>query len=339
MILVTGATGHIGNVLLRQLNSIGVKPRVLVLPSEDIEPIRGLDFEVVQGDVLDIASLDRAFENVTAVFHLAGLITIMPGKNETVHKVNVEGTGNIIDACFRHNVQRLVYTSSIHALKRISHGKAMDESLPFDPDNPYGAYDRSKAEASLLIKDAISKGLDAVIVCPTGVIGPFDFRVSEMGQLVVDCLKSRNQLYIDGAYDFVDVRDVATGLIRAWTDGKKGETYILSGHKTTVLEFIQALKSISGRKIGFIKVPLYLAKFFAYFTPAYYSITGTKPRFTPYSIEVLQSNCDISHAKASSQIGYKTRNLHETLLETIRWFTGRSTGLGTFKVSIPIRSL
>ncbi|NTU61754.1 MAG: NAD-dependent epimerase/dehydratase family protein, partial [Caldiserica bacterium] len=307
MILVTGATGHIGNVLVAQLNTLGIKPRVLVLPSEDIEPIRGLDVEIVQGDVLDKKSLEKAFDQVSSVFHLAGLITIMPGKNETVRRVNVEGTKNIIDMCFKHLVKRLVYVSSIHALKRISRGKVMDENLPFDSNNPYGAYDRSKAEASLLVQDAISKGLDAVIVCPTGVIGPFDYRVSEMGQLVVDCLKSNNQLYIDGAYDFVDVRDAACGMIQACQKGRKGQTYILSGHKTSVLNFIQSVKKLSSRKIRFMKVPFFLAKFIATLAPAYYKLTNTKPRFTPYSIEVLQSNCDISHEKASSELGYTVR--------------------------------
>lgn len=338
MILVTGATGHIGNVLVAQLNSMGIKPRVLVLPSEGIEPIRGLDVEIVSGDVLDKNSLKKAFENVSSVFHLAGLITIMPGKNETVRRVNVYGTRNVIEMCNRHQVKRLVYVSSIHALKRISHGKTMDENLPFDSKNPYGAYDRSKAEASLLVQDAIANGLNAVIVCPTGVIGPFDYRVSEMGQLVVDCLKSNNQLYIDGAYDFVDVRDVATGMIQAWQKGKTGQTYILSGHKTSVIDFIRSVKNLSSRKIRFIRVPLHLAKFIASLAPGYYRLTNTKPRFTPYSIEVLQSNCDISHQKASTELGYTTRPLEDTLNETIKWFTVHKKLTGCLKTPILVRS-
>lgn len=338
MILVTGATGHIGNVLVAGLNSIGIKPRVLVLPSETIEPIRGLDVEIVSGDVLDNDSLEKAFENVSSVFHLAGLITIMPGKNETVRKVNVDGTRNIIDQCFKHSVKRLIYVSSIHALKRIAHGKTMDESLPFDPNNPYGAYDRSKAEASLLVQEAIGKGLDAVIVCPTGVIGPYDYRVSEMGQLVVDCLKSSNQLYIDGAYDFVDVRDVAIGMISAWQKGRTGQTYILSGHKTSVIDFIQSVKHLSSRKIRFLRVPLYLAKFIAAMAPTYYKLTNTKPRFTPYSIEVLQSNCEISHQKASTELGYTTRPLEDTLNATIKWFTTHKNLTGTLRTPVIARS-
>lgn len=338
MILVTGATGHIGNVLVAGLNSIGIKPRVLVLPSESIEPMRGLDVEIVSGDVLDNDSLEKAFENVSTVFHLAGLITIMPGKNETVRRVNIDGTRSVIDQCFKHSVKRLVYVSSIHALKRISHGKTMDENLPFDPNNPYGAYDRSKAEASLLVQDAIAKGLDAVIVCPTGVIGPYDYRVSEMGQLVVDCLKSSNQLYIDGAYDFVDVRDAALGMISAWKKGSAGQTYILSGHKTSVIDFIQSVKHLSSRKIRFLRVPLYLAKFIAAMAPAYYKLTNTKPRFTPYSIEVLQSNCDISHQKASTELDYTIRPLEDTLNATIKWFTTHRNLIGTLKTPIMVRS-
>jgi dihydroflavonol-4-reductase len=338
MILVTGATGHIGNVLVAHLNTIGIKPRVLVLPSESIEPIKGLDVEIVQGDVLDKISLEKAFQNVSSVFHLAGLITIMPGKNDAVRKVNVEGTKNIVEMCLKHSVKRLIYVSSIHALKRIPHGKVMDEFLPFDPNNPYGAYDRSKAEASLLVQEAITKGLDAVIVCPTGVIGPFDYRISEMGQLVLDCLKTTNQLYIDGAYDFVDVRDVASGMIKAWQKGRTGQTYILSGHTTSVIDFIQSVKHYSNRKIRFFRVPFYLAKFIASLAPAYYRLTNTKPRFTSYSIEVLQSNCDISNQKACSELGFSTRPLEDTLKETIKWFMAHKNLSKFHKVPVIARS-
>lgn len=337
MVLVTGATGHIGNVLVRQLNSIGVKPKVLVLPKEDITSIKGLEFEIVTGDVLDTDSLNRAFNDVDVVFHLAGIITIMPGKNELVRKVNVEGTRNIINACFRHDVKRLIYTSSIHALKRIAHGKTMDESLPFDPNNPYGAYDSSKAEASILVQEAAKNGLDAVIVCPTGVIGPFDFRMSELGQLIFDCLRSKIQLYINGEYDFVDVRDVVSGIISAWKKGKSGATYILSGHRIQVKEYIDSIARLSQRKIATWKVPFGLAKLFSYFTPPYYKLFKVNPRFTPYSIEVLQSNCDITHQKATAELGYKVRPVEESLFEAIRWFESNKSKVAFGRIPIPIR--
>ena len=215
MILVTGATGHIGNVLIRKLLDRGEKVRALIWRDEDTTPLKNLEVEKVAGDVLDPASLEPAMRDVDTVYHLAGIISIMPGKNPFMWRVNVEGTRNVLEAARHANIRRLIYTSSIHAIARAPHGVTMDESLGFDQDNPYGEYDRSKAAASLAVQNAAAEGLDAVIVCPTGVIGPNDFRGSEMGEVIRSASEARTMLYVEGAYDFVDVRDVADGLIAA----------------------------------------------------------------------------------------------------------------------------
>ena len=234
MILVTGATGHIGNVLIRKLLDQGEKVRALVWRDEDTTPLKGLDVERVEGDVLDPASLESALRGVETVYHLAGIISIMPGHNPQVWRVNVEGTRNVLEAARSACIRRLVYTSSIHAIAHAPHGVAMDESLGFDQNNPYGEYDRSKAAASLEVQKAADAGLDAVIVCPTGVIGPYDFRGSELGEVIRNASEARTMFYVEGAYDFVDVRDVADGLIAAQAHGRQGESYILRGQKLSV---------------------------------------------------------------------------------------------------------
>lgn len=320
MILVTGATGHIGNVLVRKLLEQGKKVRALVWRGEDTSSIRDLDLERVEGDVLDLASLVPALDGVDTVYHLAGLISIMPGRQPFIWKVNVEGTHNVLEAARQAGIQRLVYTSSIHAIKRASHGVKMDESLGFDPNNPYGEYDRSKAAASLEVQNAAQAGLDAVIVCPTGVIGPYDFRGSELGEVIRSAAEAKPMFYVEGAYDFVDVRDVADGLIAAAGQGRRGESYILSGHKISVRYLLETVREVTGRAFSSIKVPFSLAEFAARFTPWYYQRTKAKPRFTPYSLEVLQSNADISHAKAARELGFRPRPVIETITDTVRWY-------------------
>jgi dihydroflavonol-4-reductase len=320
MNLVTGATGHIGNVLVRKLLERGEKVRALILPGEDTQPLTGLDVEQVPGDVLDTSSLWQSFRGVRGVFHLAGLITIMPGKNPQVRRVNVDGTVNVLRAALRHGVQRLVYTSSIHALARLPHGRIVDENAPFDPDNPYGAYDQSKAQATLEVQKAASAGLDAVIACPTGVIGPYDFRGSVMGNVIRSASMHQLTPYVDGAYDFVDVRDVADGLIAAAEKGRKGETYILSGEHISVRALLETVEKVTGKGFPRFKVPMGLAKFAANFTPWYYRLTRTSPRFTPYSLAVLVSNARISHAKAARELGYAPRPIRESLSDMIAWF-------------------
>jgi dihydroflavonol-4-reductase len=132
MILVTGATGHIGNVLVRKLLDRGEKVRALIWHGEDTSPIHGLDVEQVDGDVLDPVSLASAMQGVDTVYHLAGIISIMPGKIPFVWRVNVEGTRNVLEAARHAHIRRLVYTSSIHAIARAPHGVTQDESLGFD---------------------------------------------------------------------------------------------------------------------------------------------------------------------------------------------------------------
>jgi dihydroflavonol-4-reductase len=319
MNLITGATGHIGNVLVRKLFERGEKVRALILPGEDRRSLAGLNVEIVEGDVLNAESLQRAFEGAQRVYHLAGVISIMPGVNALVRKVNIDGTINVLRAALQAGVRRLIYTSSIHAIQRVATG-IIDERLPYDPGNHYGEYDRSKAQASLEVQRAAQNGLDAVIVCPTGVIGPHDFRVSEMGSVILGAALRRPTLYVDGAYDFVDVRDVADGLILACEHGVRGESYILSGERMSVRYLLETIREVTERKFFTFKVPRPLAELGAQIAPLYYRLAKLRPRFTPYSMEVLASNSHISHAKATRDLGYRPRSLKESLADTAQWF-------------------
>lgn len=319
MWLVTGATGHVGNVLVRKLLERGEKVRVLLLPGESRESIHGLDVEAVEGDVLNLDSLFKSMQGVRGVFHLAGVISIMPGPNSFVRKVNVDGTKNILQVAKELKISKLVYTSSIHAIQRVDDG-VIDERVPYDMNNPYGAYDRSKAEATLEILNAAQAGLEAIVVCPTGVIGPYDFLGSMMGSVIHTAAQQKPTLYVDGAYDFVDVRDVADGLIAAAEHGKRGESYILSGQKITIRYLLETVREVTGKQFFQLKIPFDLAKFAALFTPMYYEFAKVTPRFTPYSLEVLQSNSNISHAKAARDLGYKPRPVYNSIHDTVKWF-------------------
>jgi len=318
MILVTGAAGHIGNVLVRELVNRGERVRALILPGEDTASLYGLDIEIVVGNVLDPDSLNRAMRGVDIVYHLAGLISILPDKNDLMWQVNVEGTRNVLAAAKKEGIKRLVHTASIHALSRNWIGR-INEEVPFDPDATAGGYDRTKAAASLLVLDAVKEGLDAVIVCPTGVIGPHDYRGSEMGDLIKDWLRKKLNFLVRGAYDFVDVRDVVQGQILACERGRSGEVYILSGWQIKVLELKQLVQNAIGKRIATITLPMWIARFGAKFMPLFYRITRRRPRFTDYSLETLQSNSDVSNDKAQKELGYKPRALKVTVNDTVDW--------------------
>ncbi|BAJ63789.1 SDR family oxidoreductase [Anaerolinea thermophila] len=321
MNLVTGATGHLGNVLVRELVSRSEPVRALVLPGEDLRSLEGLPIEIVEGNVLDLPSLISACQGVDTVFHLAGLVSILEEHEPILRKVNVEGTRNVIQAVLQTGVRRLVYTSSIHALTRPPHGVLIQEDLPFDPQNPAGAYDRTKAEASILVLEAVQRdGLDAVIVCPTGVIGPYDYRRSEVGEMILNWMTSRLDYIVKGGFDFVDVRDVARGHILARDYGIKGHTYILGGEQISVTQLRALVKEIRGLFAPALEFPKAIAFWFASLAEIYYKVTHTRPKFTRYSIETLLSNSQISIQRAKTELGYAPRKLSETLRDTIAWW-------------------
>jgi dihydroflavonol-4-reductase len=320
MIVVTGATGHIGNVLVRQLLAAGKKVRAIVPLPEDLSPLRGLDIEIVPGDVRDPASLIKAFSGADIVYHLAGIVSILPGKGRILEEVNVQGTRNVVTACRLNSVKRLVYTSSIHALKEPRHGLVISEAQPFDPIAVLGEYAKSKARASLEVLKGIQQGLDAVIVCPTGVIGPYDFKGSEMGHLIQTFLRRKLPAGVNGAYDFVDVRDVAAGMILAAEKGTKGEVYILSGEQISIRKLFTSLEQISGTRAPFMMVPCWLARIAGVISTPFVLWHKKKPLFTAYSIDVLNSNSVVNSNKAKFALGFSARPLVDSLGDTVQWF-------------------
>lgn len=327
MILITGAAGHVGNVLARELTGRGERVRAMVLPGEDISSLEGLDVELVEADVLDPVSLARAMQGIEVVYHLAGIISILPGTDNLMERVNIEGVRNTAQAALHAGVKRFVHTSSIHALQRMPLGVVMDENTPIALHNASGAYDKTKAGGTMEVLKAVQQGLDAVIACPTGIIGPFDYRQSEMGQTILGFAKRGLHFVVDGAYDFIDVRDVATGLISACEKGRTGEIYILSGTRILVREIMQIVHELLGNRGPTIVLPFSLAAFTARLMEPFYRRTKRVPKFTRYSLQTIRDNSVFSQEKARSELGHKPRSLRDSIADTLSWWRGRKGGL------------
>jgi dihydroflavonol-4-reductase len=320
MILVTGATGHIGNVLVRELLRGGERPRVLVRPGKLPPALAGLDVEISPGDILDQDSLNRAVQGVRLVYHLAARISLASGPDPETERVNLEGTRNVIAAIRRSGAARLVYASSIYALRKPPDGTTIDETQPFEALLCQGAYDHSKALASLAVQEAVAQGLDAVIVCPTAVTGPYDFHCSEAGRAIRLYMRPGLKFYVQGAYDFIDVRDAAQGFILAAEKGRGGETYILGGDRMTIRDMARIVEEAAGGWHAGLEVPLWLAYWVADLMPFLNEMTGTQPLFTHYSLDAVGSNSFVSHAKASRELGLQPRPARQALLDAVRWF-------------------
>jgi dihydroflavonol-4-reductase len=321
MVVVTGATGHIGNVLVRELVARSNTVRALIMPNDDLHPLEGVDTQIVYGDVTDLQSLEKAFAGADTVFHLAGIVTIMPRMRKVLEQVNVNGMRNVISACRTTGVRRLVYTSSIHAIAEPPHGTVIDESCKFDPDHVLGDYAWSKALATLILLDEVKKGgLDAVVCCPTGIIGPWDFAMSNIGQLIMDFASGQLKSYVKGAYDFVDVRDVANGLILAAEKGQSGRHYIFSGAQVQVPELMQELATDTGYPAPTYEIPHGIARAAGVLASVYYRLLRRKAVFTAYSIDVLRSNSQVSSARSRKELGFTIRPWQESIKDHVRWF-------------------
>jgi len=240
---------------------------------------------------------------------------------KVLERVNVGGTLNVAEACRLSGVRRIVYTSSIHAVAEPPHGIVIDESQPFDPDCVLGDYARSKARATLLLLDEVrKKDLNAVICCPTGVVGPWDYSISNIGQLILDFASGHLKSYVKGAYDFVDVRDVASGLIRAAEKGQRGRHYILSGAQVEIPELMKELERNIGYQAPTYEIPFVLARAAGVLASAYYRLIGRRPVFTAYSIDVLRSNSKVNSARAREELGFTTRPWQESVRDQVEWF-------------------
>ncbi len=315
MHLITGATGHIGNTLARQLLARGQKVRALVRPGKNPTALTGLKVEYACGDILDPDSLALALEGVDVVYHLAARISIASGPDPETVRVNLDGTRNLIRAMRRASIRRLVYVSSIYALRVPAEG-TVDESCPFDAQSTRGEYDRSKAAASIEVQKAAAEGLDAVLVCPTAVTGPFDFQLSEAGRGILYNLSPGIKFYVDGAYDFVDVRDAAAGCILAAEKGRRGETYILGGDRLTVREVSETIwEAAGGWHVG-IRLPDWVVDLAAEVMPVIFD----DPIVTPYSLGAVRSNSHISHARASAELGYSPRPARQAIRDAVLWW-------------------
>ena len=323
MIAVTGAAGHAGANLVRALLAQGLSIRALV--HRDRKAIEGLDIEVVQGDICDPESLVKTFKNAEVVYHLAAHISIFQDKWSLLEAVNVTGTRNVVEACLRCGVRRLVHFSSIHTMSQTAKADRIDESTPLVESGRYPPYDRSKALAENEVRRGIEKGLDAIIISPTAMTGPHDYRPSHFGEALLRMASGRLPALVSGGFDWVDVRDVIEGAMRAEKQAPTGAKYLLSGHWLSMRDVAGLVEQITGVPAPRFVSPMWLARIGAPFITTFDRLAGRRPLYTGASLQALRSNRNISHRKATLELNYQPRPFQETLTDTLKWFeeTGR----------------
>jgi dihydroflavonol-4-reductase len=318
MIAVTGASGHVGANLIRVLLERNEKVRVLA--RNDRRAFSGLDVEIVEGDILDTASLQRAFYKADTVYHLAALISLDRRDEKKLHTINVEGTQHVLAACGQCQVRRVVYFSTIHALSPFPLGQPTVETRPL-VDSHFGLfYDRTKAVAERIVLNAVASGLDVVIVNPTGIVGPYDFKPSLMGEMFISLVKGDLIALVEGGFDWVDVRDVAAGAVKAALFGKTGERYILSGTWLSIKALGTLIQKVTGCNIPRFTAPMWLARIGAPIIGTYSKMKGKRPLYSSGSLFALRHHHTVSKQKAFDELGYTSRSMEETIRDTFVWF-------------------
>lgn len=323
--IVTGAGGLLGSSIVRLLAGNSENEiRALLLPGEPDRAIADCRCRIYRGDVTDGDSLTDIFDvcrgNDVFVIHCAGLVTIKSRHDPAVRAVNVEGTANVAEKALGAGA-RFVYISSVHAIKENPEGGDVSEIYDFNPDDVIGAYAKSKAEASGYIIDKVrSKGLDACILHPAGIIGPGNPGSGYMNEFVRKVAGGKLPLLPKGGYSFVDVRDVAECAVTACFKGRRGECYIVSGEYFTIRELADIICEIKHRRKIRLEVPVWLIRPFVPAVELYYRLRGQTPLFTRYSLYTISSEGRFSSAKAERELGFSPRDIRETLRDAVTDF-------------------
>jgi len=319
--LVTGATGHIGNNLVRALLARKERVRVLVRAGSNLKPLEGLDVERNLGELRDEASLARAVAGAERVYHVAAMISIRDGDREALWDVNVAGTARLLSAARKAGVRRVVCTSSFGAIGRNPSGPSSEEH-PLEPSEPATDYERSKAASELEVRRELERGLDVCIVNPSATVGPFDFRPSLVGRTFVDFARGKMKAYVPGGFDWVPMRDVISGHLLAMERGSSGQRYLLSGEVASLDQILDWLAEDTGRPRPRLRVPpaLMLAvcvpkdAIEARFFPKKY------PRFNQHSIRLLTSGKYGTNQKARRELGLAPTPIRQAFRDAVAWF-------------------
>lgn len=318
-IAITGASGRIGNALVRKLLEAGHELRVLV--RRENKSLAGLPLQRVQGDVLDSAALAELAQGCEVLFHLAALISIQGGMDGLVRRTNVEGTRKVLEISLQEGVRRVVYFSTFHVFSEFPADEPLDETRPLAFRHRM-AYTQTKAEAlDFALRFSRENNLEVVALCPTGVLGPFDYAPSLSGQMLLDFYRKKIPMLVPGGVDWVDVRDVADAALAAIQKGRSGEAYILSDRYASVAELAQLIGNITGKPVPKYLVPNWLLRAGLPFVEAYSKVTATPPLYTGEALDTLRDGAKlVSNEKARRELGFVARPLEQTIADAYDWF-------------------
>ncbi|HEV8614465.1 MAG TPA: hopanoid-associated sugar epimerase [Methylomirabilota bacterium] len=318
--LVTGGTGFVGANVVRELLAAGATVRVLARAASDRRALAGLRVEIVEGDLLDAASLCRAVAGARTVYHVAADYRLWARDPAALYRANVDGTRGVLMAAAEAGTARVVYTSTVGALGIPADGTPGTEDTPVSLAAMVGDYKRSKVLAEQVALDLARKGLPVVVVNPSAPIGPWDVKPTPTGQMIVDFMRGRMFATLDTGLNLVHVRDVARGHLLAADKGRVGEKYILGHANVPLADIGRMLADITGGRPPRLRVPYALAWCGAACMEGFARLTGGTPPVPLTAVRMARKRMYFSAAKAVRELGLPQTDVRVALRDAVAWF-------------------
>lgn len=316
LILVTGASGFLGWHVARALTERGHQVRALCRPGSQT---RELDVDRVTGDLRDPASLAQAVEGCELVFHVAADYRLWSRHPQELYQSNVDGTRNLLEACERARVSRIIYTSTVGCIG-MPPGGSGDEQTPVSLGDMAGHYKRSKWLAEQVALEKARQGLPVVIVNPTAPVGDHDWKPTPTGKIILDFLRGRLPAFVDTGLNLVDARDTAQGHLLAAEHGRPGERYILGCQNLTLEQILGRLAVLAGKPAPTAKVPYAVAYAAGVITTGWAALTGQEPRAPLEGVKMARKKMFVTHAKAADELGFSPAPVETALERAVLWF-------------------
>ena len=327
-VLVTGGTGFVGANLVRELLADGHTVRVLARPGSDRRALEGCAVDIVEGDLLDLASLRAAVAGARHVYHAAADYRLWAPDLKVLYRANVDGTRHLLAAAAEAGAERIVYTSTVGAVGIPKDGTPGDETTPVSLADMVGAYKASKFLAERVADEWVARGAPVVIVNPSAPVGPWDVRPTPTGQMIVDFLNGKMVGSVDTGLNVVHVRDVARGHIQAALKGRVGERYILGHRNLSLLEIFQMLSTLTGVPAPRVRVPYAVAWMAAAAMEGVSRLTRRPPAVSLTAVRMARKRMYFSADKAIRELGLPQTPAETALQEAVAWFTARGYANG-----------
>jgi len=317
--LVTGAAGFLGSHVTRQLVARGETVRVLMRPSSSNRAISDLSLEYVTGDLRDKASLERALNRVDRVFHVAADYRLWAKHSRDIYDSNVGGTKNLLAAAMNAGIDKLIYTSTVATIA-VDRPQLPNESTDAKLEEMVGHYKRSKWMAEREVLQAARDGFPVIIAMPTTPVGPWDWKPTPTGKIILDFLNGKMPGYVETGLNFVGVEECAAGHLLAAERGKIGERYLLGAENLTLKALLDMLAGITGLRAPSMKIPHGVALGVAYVESAFSRLIGKEPQIPVEGVKIAQHKMFVDCSRAQRELGFQPGPVAAALERAVRWY-------------------